>query len=131
MDSAARVHDVGSCWCGSTHSLEDVRDRHHRLGEAPAAAPAHRRVRMELSDGHMDVCLSPDASPETVAALRAVGEAALAQPVGECLVCGHRLPLAIWREENRGYGVCDACRSLAEPNRGQCSTERGCCCVRV
>jgi hypothetical protein len=36
-----------------------------------------RRVRLALSDGHMDVCLSPEASPETVEALRSVGEAAL------------------------------------------------------
>lgn len=38
-----------------------------------------RRTRMPLSDGHMDVCLSPDASPETIAALRELGEAALAR----------------------------------------------------
>lgn len=43
--------------------------------ESPAAR--HRRVRMPLSDGHMDVCLAPDASAETIAALRNVGEAAL------------------------------------------------------
>lgn len=35
------------------------------------------RVRMPLSRGHMDLNLSPDASPETVEALRALGEAAL------------------------------------------------------
>lgn len=36
-----------------------------------------RRTRMPLSDGHMDVCLSPDASPETIAALKQIGEAAI------------------------------------------------------
>lgn len=37
-----------------------------------------RRVRMDLSrGGHIDVSLSPDASPETIEALRALGEAAL------------------------------------------------------
>jgi hypothetical protein len=37
-----------------------------------------RRVRMDLSrGGYMDVTLAPDASPETIAALRELGEAAL------------------------------------------------------
>ena len=39
--------------------------------------PERRRVRMDLSDGaYMGACVSPDASPETLAALRAIGEAA-------------------------------------------------------
>lgn len=27
-----RAHRVGACWCGASHSVEDVRDRHHTLG---------------------------------------------------------------------------------------------------
>lgn len=45
--------------------------------ESPFASP-NRRVRMALSDGHMDVCISPDVKPETLDALRRVGEAAIA-----------------------------------------------------
>jgi hypothetical protein len=37
----------------------------------------YRRVRMPLSEGHMDVSLSPDASPEAVEMLHRVGEAVL------------------------------------------------------
>ena len=36
-----------------------------------------RRVRIDLDGGYMDVSLSPDASPETVAALRELGQAAV------------------------------------------------------
>lgn len=35
------------------------------------------RVRFDLEGGHMDVSLSPDASPEAVAALRELGQAAV------------------------------------------------------
>lgn len=38
---------------------------------------AKRRVRMPLSRGHMDVTLADDASPETINALRQLGEAAI------------------------------------------------------
>ena len=41
------------------------------------AASSHRRVRMPLSHGHMDVTLADDASPETIDALRQLGEAAI------------------------------------------------------
>lgn len=61
------------------------------------------------------------------------------EPYGECLVCGHFLPLAIWRGEVRQVGlnrevdpgVCFACRTLAESNRGPCSYERGCACQQT
>ena len=36
-----------------------------------------RRVRMDLEGGHMDVRIKDDASPETIAALRALGQAAV------------------------------------------------------
>ena len=49
-----------------------------RRRDVSEGAHDHRRVRMELSDGHMDVCLSPDASPKTVELLKQIGEAALA-----------------------------------------------------
>jgi hypothetical protein len=45
----------------------------------PDCRLSKRRVRMDLSDGgYMDVTLAADASPETVAALRELGEAAIA-----------------------------------------------------
>lgn len=47
-------------------------------GIASLLPDGRKRVRMALSDGHMDVCLAPDASPRTIAAMRSVGEAALA-----------------------------------------------------
>lgn len=53
-------------------------------------------------------------------------------PVGECLCCGHILPLAIWKDAPLAevtHGVCQACQVMTQPNRGPCSTERGCRCV--
>jgi len=45
----------------------------------PDCRLSKRRVRMDLSGGgYMDVSLDADASPETVAALRELGEAAIA-----------------------------------------------------
>jgi hypothetical protein len=51
--------------------------------------PEHRqRVRMDLEDGaYMHVCVSPDASPETLAALRSVGEAAARRMRDEAWSC--------------------------------------------
>lgn len=47
------------------------------LDEADARGVPSQRVRMDLAgDAHMDVNVSPDVSPETLAALRSVGEAA-------------------------------------------------------
>ncbi len=43
----------------------------------PDCRLSKRRVRMDLDGGHMDVNLSADASPETVAALRELGQAAV------------------------------------------------------
>lgn len=44
------------------------------------ATPQKRRVRMDLSDGaYMDVTLEAAACPETIEALRALGEAAVAK----------------------------------------------------
>jgi len=51
-------------------------------------------------------------------------------PVGECLACGHRMPLAVWRD-GTDIGLCTPCRDAALPLRGPCSTERGCRCVRA
>lgn len=50
-----------------------------QCGRAPLlTGTRRRRVRMPLSrGGHMDVSLEPDATPETIAALRELGEAAL------------------------------------------------------
>jgi hypothetical protein len=45
----------------------------------PDCRLSKRRVRMDLEDGgYMDVTVAADASPETMAALRSLGEAALA-----------------------------------------------------
>lgn len=42
------------------------------------------RVRMDLSrGGYMDACVSPDASQETLDALRAIGEAALSRMLAD------------------------------------------------
>jgi hypothetical protein len=41
------------------------------------------RVRMQLDGGHMDVSLAPGASPETVAALKEIGQAAVAMMARE------------------------------------------------
>jgi hypothetical protein len=54
------------------------------------------------------------------------------QPYGECLCCGHVLPLGVWKDaplSDIEVGVCVACRDLAMPNRGPCSSERGCRCL--
>ena len=48
-------------------------------GEDPQLVTPRKRVRLPLSDGHMDVCISPDASPETIVALKRLGEACLAR----------------------------------------------------
>jgi len=48
-------------------------------------------------------------------------------PIMACLLCGHELPLALYRE-GTNIGVCKACRDLAAPNRGPCSPERDCGC---
>ena len=40
---------------------------------------------------------------------------------GECLVCGHRLPFAIYRPKagEASVGICAECARLAAPNRGR------------
>ncbi len=50
--------------CGTTDLCEPCRNR-------------RRRVRMDLDGGHMEICLDPDASAETIAALKALGQAAV------------------------------------------------------
>lgn len=49
-------------------------------------------------------------------------------PVGECLVCGHILPFAVWPSGHH-VGVCEGCRDAGAVRRGSCSDERGCLCA--
>lgn len=49
-------------------------------------------------------------------------------PTGDCLCCGHVLPLAVYRGDHPEFGVCFACRDASASLRGPCSTERGCSC---
>lgn len=60
----------------------------------------------------------------------AVSKAGFA-PVGECLICGHVMKLALWKDAPLAdvtHGVCEACRDAAMHLRGPCSPERGCLC---
>jgi len=49
-------------------------------------------------------------------------------PAGECLACGHYMPLAVWDSRFTLSGLCKACLDSALAVRGPCSAERGCLC---
>ena len=49
-------------------------------------------------------------------------------PVGECLACGHKVPLAVWDSRFTLAGLCRECLASALAVRGPCSAERGCLC---
>jgi len=48
-------------------------------------------------------------------------------PIAECLICGHDMQLAIWRD-GTNIGVCAGCREQGAANRGPCSPARDCAC---
>jgi hypothetical protein len=63
----------------------------------------------------------------------AVSRATPSQPEGgldggDCLMCGHRMLLAVWSLRDPSVGVCFPCRQAAEPLRGPHSKARGCLC---
>jgi len=57
-------------------------------------------------------------------------QSTLEVPIADCLVCGHRMPLAIWNGTDPAFGVCEGCRQNGRENRGPCTPERGCSCER-